>query len=178
MMHEEQKVAGVLAVLDLAIAEAEHKPGDWKADPGMICAPWARFSYARDGQLAMAAVNALPVLMGAVRGQLAQVEVPINCRQRLMLEGKPIKRSHCDACGPMSPKWRECDAALAAQQQGSVAVPDLRSIVTEALVSMIAAITGLTQPAGDVPPFIQAAIDRAVERISAPPAAILTGGEA
>jgi hypothetical protein len=76
MMNEGQKVAGVLAVLDQAIAEAEHKPGDWKAKPGTICAPWARFSYARDGQLAMAAVNALPVLMGAVRRQAAPVAVP------------------------------------------------------------------------------------------------------
>ena len=84
MMSEEQTVAGVLAVLDRAIAEAEHKPGEWSAEPGTICAPWARFSYARDGQLAMAAVNSLPVLMATVRCQAAELE-----RIRAMEEDRP-----------------------------------------------------------------------------------------
>lgn len=84
MMSEEQNVAGVLAVLDRAIAEAEHKPGEWSAEPGTICAPWARFSYARDGQLAMAAVNSLPVLMATVRCQAAELE-----RIRAMEEDRP-----------------------------------------------------------------------------------------
>jgi hypothetical protein len=37
---------------------------------------------------------------------------PTNCRQRLQRIGMPYPKSGCDACGDMSPKWRECDAAL------------------------------------------------------------------
>lgn len=45
---------------------------------------------------------------------------------------------------------------------------ELRAVVTDSLVSMIASVTGLTPPKeGGIPPFIQAAIDRAVERIDA-----------
>lgn len=46
---------------------------------------------------------------------------------------------------------------------------DLRQIVTEALVSMISGVTGLVPPSGpgSIPDFVQAPIDRAVERISA-----------
>lgn len=46
---------------------------------------------------------------------------------------------------------------------------DLRQIVTEALVSMISGVTGLVPPSGPgaIPDFVQAPIDRAVERISA-----------
>ena len=43
---------------------------------------------------------------------------------------------------------------------------DIRAIVTEALIGMIATVTGLVPPANTAPPpFIQAAIDRAVDRI-------------
>lgn len=35
--------------------------------------------------------------------------LPANCRQRLMHEGKAYPRSSCEACGPMAPKWKECD---------------------------------------------------------------------
>lgn len=38
---------------------------------------------------------------------------PVNCRQRLMLNGENYPRSCCVACGKWAPKWRECDAALA-----------------------------------------------------------------
>ena len=41
---------------------------------------------------------------------------PENCRQRLASEGKPYPKSSCAACGQFSPKWRECDAALAAHR--------------------------------------------------------------
>ncbi|MGA4442562.1 hypothetical protein ACPA2N_25700 [Ectopseudomonas hydrolytica] len=46
---------------------------------------------------------------------------------------------------------------------------ELRQIVTDALVSMVSGVTGLVPPAGPgaIPDFIQAPIDRAVERISA-----------
>lgn len=43
---------------------------------------------------------------------------------------------------------------------------DIRTIVTEALIGMIATVTGLVPPSDTAPPpFIQAAIDRAVDRI-------------
>lgn len=46
---------------------------------------------------------------------------------------------------------------------------ELRQIVTEALVSMVSGVTGLVPPTGPgaIPDFIQAPIDRAVEKISA-----------
>nr|WP_024308550.1 hypothetical protein [Pseudomonas sp. P818] len=46
---------------------------------------------------------------------------------------------------------------------------DLRKIVTDALVSMVSGVTGLVPPSGPgaIPDFIQAPIDRAVEKISA-----------
>ncbi|MEF9672283.1 DUF4406 domain-containing protein [Pseudomonas sp. PCH446] len=44
--------------------------------------------------------------------------------------------------------------------------PDIRSIVTDSLVGMIAAVTRTTPPANEpLPSFIQAAVDRAVNRI-------------
>lgn len=46
--------------------------------------------------------------------------------------------------------------------------PDIRSIVTDSLVGMIAAVTRTTPPANEpLPPFIQAPVDRAVDRIKA-----------
>ncbi len=46
---------------------------------------------------------------------------------------------------------------------------ELRQIITDALVSMVSGVTGLVPPSGPgaIPDFIQAPIDRAVERISA-----------
>ena len=45
---------------------------------------------------------------------------PESCRQRLAAEGKPYPRSSCAACGQFSPKWRECDAAIAAHRAKGV----------------------------------------------------------
>lgn len=46
--------------------------------------------------------------------------------------------------------------------------PDIRSVVTDSLVGMIAAVTQTIPPANEpLPPFIQAPIDRAVDRIKA-----------
>ena len=39
---------------------------------------------------------------------------PLNCRQRLIHEGNPYPKSSCEACGSMSPKWRQCEAAMKA----------------------------------------------------------------
>lgn len=46
---------------------------------------------------------------------------------------------------------------------------ELRQIITDALVSMVSGVTGLVPPSGpgQIPDFIQAPIDRAVEKISA-----------
>ena len=43
---------------------------------------------------------------------------PANCRQRLQREGKPYPKSGCEACGDMSPLWRQCNAAIAAELEG------------------------------------------------------------
>lgn len=44
---------------------------------------------------------------------------------------------------------------------------ELRGIVTDALIGMISAVVEMSPPAGaPIPPFIQSAIDRAVERIA------------
>jgi hypothetical protein len=66
--------------------------------------------------------------------------VPPNCRQRLQREGKPCPKSSCEVCGPMSPMWLQCNAALVALEPtapspaGSLVerVGDLE-LVTEAL---------------------------------------------
>ena len=56
-------------------------------------------------------------------------------------------------------------AALKAQPSG-VVLPELRTVVTDAFMGMIAAVTSTTPPADQPPPpFIQSAIDRAVDRI-------------
>lgn len=45
---------------------------------------------------------------------------------------------------------------------------NIRAVVTESLIGMIAAVTATTPPANEpIPPFIQGPIDRAVDRISA-----------
>lgn len=49
----------------------------------------------------------------------------------------------------------------------------LRTVVTESLMGMITAITGRAPPEGPLPDFIQAPIDRAIERIGR----LLEGGE-
>ncbi|UQY33565.1 Lar family restriction alleviation protein [Pseudomonas fulva] len=46
--------------------------------------------------------------------QPAGAAAPEGCRQRLAAEGKPYPRSSCSVCGQLSPKWRECNALLAA----------------------------------------------------------------
>lgn len=57
----------------------------------------------------------------ALREALAEQAEPVvaelppeNCRQRLKAESKAYLKSDCAVCGPLSPKFRECDAMLAA----------------------------------------------------------------
>lgn len=72
------------ADLQVAIQQAEHKPGDWAQTAqsmGGVCCPgepfqigkpwpqeepWAQFSYKRDSWLAVAAVNAIPGLLAEI----------------------------------------------------------------------------------------------------------------
>ncbi|MCM8742391.1 hypothetical protein [Pseudomonas koreensis] len=80
-MTDYSELKRLAEVLNRAIAQAEHKPGEWAATAqsmGGICCPgepfqigkpwvkeepWASFSYKRDSWLAVAAVNALPELL-------------------------------------------------------------------------------------------------------------------
>ena len=40
------------------------------------------------------------------------IDVPSNCRQRLMVEGNTYPKSSCAVCGQFSPRWKECDDVL------------------------------------------------------------------
>ena len=42
---------------------------------------------------------------------------PPKCRQRLRVEGKAYPKSTCQSCGSLSPNWKQCDAALAADNK-------------------------------------------------------------
>jgi hypothetical protein len=70
-------------------------------------------------------------------------EPPTNCRQRLQRIGMPYPKSGCDACGDMSPKWRECDAALdrliIAEARPVGLVEQLAALITSATTSRGAA---------------------------------------
>lgn len=66
------------------------------------------------GWVSMTTEQLLPGWMLAAAPAAAAADAPPeNCRQRLASEGKPYPKSSCAACGQFSPKWRECDAALA-----------------------------------------------------------------
>lgn len=80
-MTDYSELKRLAEALNRAIAQAEHKPGEWAETAqsmGGICCPgepfqigkpwvkeepWASFSYKRDSWLAVAAVNALPELL-------------------------------------------------------------------------------------------------------------------
>ena len=83
-MADHSELMRLVESLNRAIEQAEHKPGQWaetaQSMGGICCAgepfqigkpwakedPWAHFSYKRDSWLAVAAVNALPQLMGLI----------------------------------------------------------------------------------------------------------------
>ncbi|ETF06899.1 helix-turn-helix domain-containing protein [Pseudomonas moraviensis] len=83
-MSDNAKLKELAEALKRAIEQAEHKPGEWAGTAqsmGGICCPgvpfqigkpwakeepWASFSYKRDSWLAVAAVNALPRLLGLI----------------------------------------------------------------------------------------------------------------
>ena len=83
-MTDYSELKRLAEALNRAIAQAEHKPGEWAETAqsmGSICCPgepfqigkpwvkeepWASFSYKRDSWLAVAAVNALPQLLALI----------------------------------------------------------------------------------------------------------------
>lgn len=68
----------------------------------------------------MSVIRDLRAMIAAAPTAPAADAPPENCRQRLAAEGKPYPRSSCTVCGKFSPKWRECDAALAAHRATGV----------------------------------------------------------
>ncbi len=68
-------------------------------------------------------------------------QLPENCRQRLQADGKAYPKSNCAECGQFSPRWKECDAALAAAP-----VPPAGDV--EVLVRRYALLIGLPQANG------------------------------
>lgn len=54
--------------------------------------------------------------------------LPENCRQRLVAEGKSYAKSNCAVCGQFSPRWRECDAVLAAAPVPPANVPAIAKV--------------------------------------------------
>lgn len=93
---QKEALVDKLRELRLCIEDAEHKPGAWEASRStmggissrlgesdldaqvallsLTQTPWAGFSFKRDAWLAVAAVNALPMLMAIVESVLDQAE--------------------------------------------------------------------------------------------------------
>lgn len=105
-----QQLAGddLLASLQRAIDEAEHKPGQWAGsitEIGGVCTPgdtlisnWGNFSFKRDAWLAIAAVNALPELMERVRSAEKSERAADQEVERLRTELERL-RMQLAACG-------------------------------------------------------------------------------
>lgn len=95
-MTNNTNIQSLIENLEISVAQAEHKPGDWASSPtqmgGVVTKkdldnylinfmsstegngfpkPWASFNYKRDGWLAIQAVNALPSLLAYIK-QLEQ----------------------------------------------------------------------------------------------------------
>ncbi|MCY1389108.1 hypothetical protein D9M71_38980 [compost metagenome] len=84
------------------------------------------------------------------------------------LSGQQDEKPECGCCGQTGPCDADCDTrqhpeqAEGAQDEGA----EVRTIVTDALLGMISAVTSMSPPPGaPLPDFIQAPIDRAVTRI-------------
>lgn len=54
------------------------------------------------------------------------IKPPLNCRQRLKVEGKAYPRSNCSSCGSLAPNSKVCDAALEAQPEAQKGEPVAR----------------------------------------------------
>lgn len=91
-----------------------------------------------------------------------------------------ITWTRCKSCGATGPELSKYSGeegesftdwnTRAQLQPASVAVPanEVRKVVTDAMVSMVAGVTGLVPPSGPgaIPDFVQAPIDRAVTQIT------------
>jgi hypothetical protein len=91
---------------------------------------------------------------------------PPNCRQRLLRDGKPYPKSGCEACGSLSPMWRQCNAAL-------VALEPTTQPPAGSLVDRIATDAELCQVYNDAPehgfgPALRAVYDLGREHGAAP----------
>lgn len=72
---------------------------------------------------------------------------------------------NCEVLRARLARYEDAEGNALANAVGEI--PELRQVVTDALMGMIAAVTSSTPPANEPPPpFIQAAIDRAVDRIA------------
>lgn len=84
------------------------------------------------------------------------------------MRGDGATGPECENCGATGATLESWQAR--AQQPASVAVPakEVRKVVTDAMVSMVAGVTGLVPPSGPgaIPDFVQAPIDRAVTQIT------------
>lgn len=49
--------------------------------------------------------------------------LPASCRQRLVATGQPYPKSSCEACGVLSPKWKECEAEIAKRLNSADSLP-------------------------------------------------------
>lgn len=65
----------------------------------------------------LAELTAMSQELGVGYAEDDSMTPPSTCRQRLIAEGKPYARSTCAVCGHLSPKWKECDAAIAKERQ-------------------------------------------------------------
>jgi hypothetical protein len=101
-------------VTDAYIVTAATLSPEERKELGVVTVPEFKAAMARAAR--QGAKNAMAqIRTGApvVKEFDKEFEPPANCRQRLQRNGMPYPKSGCDACGNMSPKWRQCDTALA-----------------------------------------------------------------
>jgi hypothetical protein len=101
-------------VTDAYIVTAATLSPEERKELGVVTVPEFKAAMARAAR--QGAENAMAqIRTGApvVKEFDKEFEPPANCRQRLQRNGMPYPKSGCDACGNMSPKRRQCDAALA-----------------------------------------------------------------
>lgn len=113
------------------------------------------------------------------RSEVAQMRATIEQQaaeivELMQLDGKRAEKGSRKSLGAMNAKLRakvgklEREIASLTATVACTGASQIREVVTDSLMGMISGITGMTPPANEPPPaFIQAAIDRAVDRIAA-----------
>lgn len=99
-------------------------------------------------------------------------------RETIADQAREIER--LSKCKRFESQYHEAERELSAlkAQPSGVVLPELRTVVTDAFMGMIAAVTSTTPPADQPPPpFIQSAIDRAVDRIARLNSSPVSAGE-